>query len=97
MKQKSVRLATSELGKHGHVCAFFHNEEEKYQALLPFIQGGFEQGDKAFHIVDPEHRLEHLRRLREFGINVDGAEQSGQLKVRRWQNAYLRDGCFDQN
>jgi hypothetical protein len=96
MKQKSVRLVR-ELGNHWHVCALFHNEEEKYRALLPFIQEGFERGDKAFHIVDPEHRLEHLRRLREFGIHVDGAEQSGQLEVHRWQDAYLRDSCFDQN
>lgn len=97
MKQKSVGLARSELGKHRHVCAFFHNEEEKYRALLPFIQEGFEQGDKAFHIVDPKHRLEHLRRLREFGIDVDEAEQSGRLEVRCWQDVHLRGGCFDQD
>ncbi|MGR6036358.1 MAG: MEDS domain-containing protein [Candidatus Nitrosoglobus sp.] len=97
MKQKSVWLGGSELGRHRHVCAFFHNEEEKYRALLPFIQGGFEQGDRAFHIVDPQHRLEHLRRLQALGIDVNKAEQSGQLEVRRWQDAHLRDGCFDQN
>jgi hypothetical protein len=97
MKQKSVWLGGSELGRHRHVCAFFHNEGEKYRALLPFIQGGFEQGDRAFHIVDPQHRLEHLRRLQALGIDVNKAEQSGQLEVRRWQDAHLRDGCFDQN
>jgi hypothetical protein len=97
MEQKSVRLARSELGKYRHVCAFFHNKEEEYQVLLPFIQEGFEQGDKAFHIVNPQHRSEHLRRLRKLGIDVDRAEQSGRLEVHRWQDAHLRDGCFDQN
>jgi hypothetical protein len=96
-KRDPVRLAGSELGRHRHACAFFHNKDEEYQVLSPFLKEGFEQGDKAFHIVDPEYRAEHLGRLREFGVDVDDAERSGRLEVRRWQDAYLRDGHFDQN
>ena len=95
--QNRVRLAGSVLDHSRHVCAFFHSKDEEYRVLLPFIKEGFEQGDKAFHVVDPSHRLEHLQRLREAGIDVASAERSGQLEVRRWQDAYLRDGHFDQN
>jgi hypothetical protein len=28
---------------------------------------------------------------------VDGVERKGQLEVRRWEDAYLREGHFDQN
>ena len=94
---KQVRLAGSVLDRSRHVCAFFHRKEEEYRALLPFIKEGFEQGDRAFHIVDPRHRAEHLRRLQQVGIDVPGAEGKGQLVVRRWEDAYLRDGHFDQN
>src|SRR2546421_1276701 len=94
---KQVRLAGSVLDRSRHVCAFFHRKEEEYRVLLPFIKEGFAQGDRAFHIVDPRHRPEHLRHLQEADIDVAGAERKGQLVVRRWEDAYLRDGHFDQN
>ncbi|HEX5731574.1 MAG TPA: MEDS domain-containing protein [Blastocatellia bacterium] len=96
-KKETVRLAGSILHRSRHVCAFFHKKEEEYQVLLPFVKEGFEQGHKAFHIVDPEHRDEHLRRLGEAGIDVTEAERTGQLEVRRWEDAYLREGHFDQD
>ena len=95
--KKTVRLAGSMLDRSRHVCAFFHSKDEEYRVLLPFIKEGFEQRDKAFHIVDPNHREEHLRRLAAADINVVAAEQTRQLEVRRWEDAYLRDGRFDQN
>ena len=94
---KQVRLAGSVLGRARHVCAFFRSKEEEYRVLLPYIKEGFEQGDRAFHIVDPRHRLEHRRRLREASIDIDAAEAKGQLEVRHWEDAHLRDGYFDQN
>jgi hypothetical protein len=95
--RKPVRLAGSVLGRSRHVCAFFDSKNDEYRVLLPFIKDGFEQADKAFHIVDQNHRAEHLRRLKEAGIDVDEAEVTGQLEVRRWEDAYLLDGHFDQD
>lgn len=97
MTDKQVRLAGAVLDRSRHVCAFFNSKEEEYRVLLPFIKEGFTQGDKAFHIVDPLHRPEHLRRLQHEGIDVAAAEQRGQLEVRRWEDAYLQEGHFDQN
>jgi hypothetical protein len=94
--KKEVRLAGSPLGRSRHVCAFFNSKDEEYRVLLPFIKEGFEQGDKGFHIVSEAHRPEHRRRLRDAGIAVEEAERSGQLEVRRWEDAYLREGHFDQ-
>lgn len=97
MSDKQVHLAGAELDRSRHVCAFFNSKEEEYRVLLPFVKEGFEQGDKAFHVVDPRHRPQHLRRLEQEGIDVAAAEQSGQLEVRRWEDAYLQEGHFDQN
>ena len=94
---KQVRLAGSVLDRSRHVCAFFHHKEEEYRVLLPFIKEGFEEGDRAFHIVDPRHRAEHLRRLQDAGIDVAEAERKRQLEVRRWEDAQFRNGHFDQN
>ena len=72
-----VRLAGSVLSRSCHVCAFFHSKEEEYRVLMPFIKDGFEKGDRAFHVVDPNHRPDHLRRLEREGIDVADAEADG--------------------
>ncbi len=54
-------------------------------------------GGEAFHVVDPELQEEHLKLLAEAGINVHRAIDTGQLEVRRWQDAYLRGDHFDKN
>jgi hypothetical protein len=47
--------------------------------------------------VDPELREVHLKRIAEAGIDVEEAMGSGQLEVLLWQDAYLREGRFDQD
>lgn len=95
--EQPIRFAGATLGAQRHVCAFFHSPDEEYQVLLPFIKEGFQRGEKAFHIVDPNLRDEHLRRLRSVGIDVIGAQESGQFQLRNWEDAYLREGHFDQD
>jgi hypothetical protein len=97
MTKQPVHLAGSLLDRARHVCAFFHTKDEEYRVLLPYVTEGFEHGDKAFHIVDPEWRDGHLQRLGEAGIDVEKAEADGQLSVMRWEDAYLRGGHFDQH
>src|SRR5438046_3537280 len=68
-KENPIRFAGSELGAQRHICGFFRNPEEEYHLLLPFIKEGFERGEKAFHVVDPKLRDDHLRRLNSAGID----------------------------
>ena len=96
-EQSPVHLAGSVLDRKRHVCAFFHTRDEEYRVLMPFIAEGFDHGDRAFHIVDPDNRADHMERLREGGIDTESAEDRGQLTVIRWEDAYLREGHFDQN
>ena len=92
-----VSLAGSLLGEVRHVCAFFNSDDEEYRVLLPFIKDGFERGDKAVHVVNPDQRRDHLERLAAVGIDPASAGQSGQLELRINTEAYLRDGRFDPN
>jgi hypothetical protein len=96
-EKKPVNLAGSALTHSCHACAFFHTKEEEYRVLMPFILEGFERGDRAFHIVNPEHRAAHLARLDQGGIDTAAAEKLGQLEVRNWRETYLKDGRFDQD
>ena len=94
---KKVSLAGKLLDRSRHVCAFFNSKEEEYRVLLPFVREGFDHGDKAFHIVKEDQHHDHRRTLAAAGIAVSAAESSGQFELRRWEDAYLRDGHFDQN
>jgi MEDS: MEthanogen/methylotroph, DcmR Sensory domain len=90
----AVRIAQDE---NRHICAFFNGMDEHYRVLQSFITDGFDSGDKAFHLVDPERRKDHLNRLADAGVNVQEAIASGQLEVRPWEDGPLHGGRFDQD
>jgi hypothetical protein len=94
---QSSRFASGTLGQHRHVCAFFNSIDELHRVLGSFIKDGFDRGDKAFHLVDPEQREGHVRRLAEAGIDVEEAMGAGQLEVRPWQDGPLHGDRFDQD
>ena len=80
-----------------HICAFFNGMDEHYRVLAAFIKDGFDAGDRAFHLVDPQRRDDHLRRLGDVGIDVEEGMASGQLEVHPWQDGPLRGERFDQD
>jgi MEDS: MEthanogen/methylotroph, DcmR Sensory domain len=94
---QSPQFTGSAFGQYRHICAFFNSIDEQHRVLRPFIRDGFDRGDRAFHLVDPERREEHLRRLSEAGINVQEAMGTGQLEVWPWHDGPLRGDRFDQD
>ena len=93
----SVHFAGGTLGRQRHICALFNSIDEEHRVLRSYIKEGFERGEKALHFVDPGLRGEHLKRLAEADIDVERAVGSGQLDVRLWQDAQLREDRFDQD
>jgi len=94
---RSVQFAGGTLGVQRHICAFFNSIDEEHRVLRSFIRDGLDGGEKGFHIVDPELRDEHLKRLAGAGIKVERAIATGQLEVRPWQEAYLCGDRFNQD
>jgi signal transduction histidine kinase len=90
-------LAGAEIKRGCHACAFFYSDDQAYKVLLPFIKDGFTMGARAFHVVDPAKWEHHFQKLSEAGIDPQATRQKQQLEVRRWQEAYLREGHFDQH
>jgi hypothetical protein len=98
MEGRELHIETDGLeGVNRHICAFFNGMEEHYRVLRSFITDGFDEGDRAFHLVDPERREDHLRRLADAGVDVDEATASGQLEVHPWQDGPLHGERFDQD
>jgi MEDS: MEthanogen/methylotroph, DcmR Sensory domain len=93
----SLQIAPSTFGGGRHICAFFNGMDEHYRVLRSFISDGFDQGDRAFHLIDPERREDHFRRLADTGIDVADAIASGQLEVHPWEDGPLHGERFDQD
>jgi len=93
----SVHFAGGIVRDHCHICAFFNGADEAHKVLRSFIKNGLDAGEKGFHIVAPDLRDDHLKRLAQSEINVEQAIATGQLEVRTWQEAYLRGDRFDQD
>jgi hypothetical protein len=92
-----VHFAGGTLRHQCHVCAFFNGADEQHKVLRSFIKDGLDAGEGAFHLVDPNLRDDHLRRLTHAGIDVEGAMSTGQLDVQVWHEAYLRGDRFEQD
>jgi DcmR-like sensory protein len=95
--EHSIELAGRNLGGQRHICAFFNTMDEEHRVLGSFYKDGIDRGEKAAHIVDPEDRKEHLKRLAEAGIDVQRMMDTGQLEVVPWTDAYVRDHRFNQD
>lgn len=72
----------------GHVCGLFRSIEEQYHVMLPFIKGGLERGERAFHTLAPQHKQNHIDRLQSAGIDVAGCIATGQLIVNDWDTTF---------
>ena len=94
---RPVELACGHLGIHRHVCAFVNGADEEHRVLRSFVKDGIDAGEKGFHVVDPERRDDHLRRLRDAGVDVERTLASGQLEVVPWQEAHLRGDRFEMD
>src|SRR5260370_19870745 len=93
----SVQFVEGDVGMRGYSVTGVKTCDLPIWVLRSFIKDGFDRGEKATHIVDPEKREEHLKRLAEAGINVQQAMDTGQLELRPWREAYLRGDGLDQD
>jgi AcrR family transcriptional regulator len=92
---RTARLAGEPLVDHRHVCVLLDGPDEAESLLMPFIVDGFEEGDRAFHMIDPALRDAHIEGIRASGVDIEAAGASHQLEVRTWTESYLRGGKFD--
>jgi hypothetical protein len=93
-REGGMRLTGPQLAGPCHACAFFHSTAQEYSVLLPFAQDCADCGERCVQYVDPEQMQERLRRLAHAGINVGHGPAQGQVEVRTWEDAYVRDGRF---
>lgn len=94
---RPIPFGRSMLREHRHVCGFFSSAAEECGTLLPFICDGINCGERAYHVLPAQHRVDHLELLRSAGIDVEKALKSRQLEVARPEDTYLRTGRFNKD
>ena len=90
-----IQQALEKIQPHDHLCVIYETQDEWRNTIVPFFAKGLERGDKCAYIVD-NHTADEIRKyLREYGIDVESVESSGQLVILHETEAYTKSGQFD--
>jgi len=87
------------LDDHGHAndhfALIYEDRDEQFAAAIPFIRQGLDQNEQCLYIADENSREEVLAAMRDRGLDVDAALESGALTVVTKRDTYLRNGAFE--
>lgn len=90
----SVTLCGKQLGRPGHICAFFDSRRQEYDVLTPYYLEGLEAGEEIVTIVDAHRHGDHCAQMSARGVAVD--ELLGdRLKVLTAEDTYTAGGSFE--
>ncbi|RKD95961.1 MEDS domain-containing protein [Halopiger aswanensis] len=78
-----------------HFGLIYETQAERLAAVVPYIAQGLERGERCMYIRADSSREAVLEALRNDGIDVDAALESGQLSVHPAAETYLDGGAFD--
>ena len=101
LRQRSGELCRSLASFDGHqhttphLALIYENRDEQFAAAIPFVQRGLERGEHCLYVADENSQEEILAALRDAGVDVEAALESGALQVLSPQETYLEDGTFD--
>ncbi|ELZ23654.1 response regulator receiver modulated GAF sensor protein [Halosimplex carlsbadense 2-9-1] len=78
-----------------HFALVYDDRAERLAATVPFLRQGLDAGEKCLYVGDERSLETVVDLLRDRGVDVDGAVESGSLVFASVQDTYLRDGSFD--
>ncbi|SEP62094.1 MEDS domain-containing protein [Natrinema salaciae] len=84
-----------EHSSYDHLALLYETQAEQFATAIPYVTQGLERGERCLYIADENDVETILAALRDAGVDVDGALESGALTVHTAQESYLRNGAFD--
>ena len=84
-----------EVGLHQHVIFFYYDLDEKHRILFTYLQAGIERGEQAIYVASEETPHQIREAMGEFGLDVEGLEDSSALQIRNYDEVCLFDGRPD--
>jgi len=81
-----------ELGDHA--ALFYRTKVEQLNIVIPFMAIGLERNERCLYIAEDHTPAEICLKLEEFGVDVQKAQEKGDLSVVTKHETYLRHGAF---
>ncbi len=78
-----------------HFALLYEDEAEQFAAAVPFVRQGLERGEQCLYVVAENARTDVETAMREGGIDVDAALETGALAFATIDETYLSNGTFD--
>nr|WP_240147569.1 MEDS domain-containing protein [Halorussus sp. JP-T4] len=78
-----------------HFAQIYETDDERFAAAVPFVRHGLERDERVMYVLDESSEPAVRTVLRDAGIDVDAALDSGALSFDTVQDTYLREGSFD--
>ncbi|MFC4542107.1 MEDS domain-containing protein [Halosolutus amylolyticus] len=80
---------------YDHLAFIYESQAEQFATAIPYIKHGLDRGERCVYIADENDTAEVRAALRDGGVDVDAALDSGALVMYTAQDSYLRNGSFD--
>ncbi|MDD3581903.1 MAG: PAS domain S-box protein [Desulfobacca sp.] len=87
--------ALSRLTSPEHLGLIYEQSDEILEVVIPFLQSGWERGEQCLYIVATGDESNVLNALREGGLEVDAALDTGALVLASAATVGYQDGHFD--
>jgi len=94
MEKDEILQFVKQMKPRDHVIMFHSNREDKHQILFTYLKAGLDQGEAAAYVASEETPDEIRQAMRRFGIDVDGLERRGALRVIDYRDWYIVEGKF---
>ncbi len=78
-----------------HLALIYEDEAEQFASVVPFVRQGLERGERCMYVIDDLSEAALAEAMRESGVDVDAALESGALSFHEVEDTYLRNGAFD--
>lgn len=81
-------------GRHKHVCLFFRNPIEQWEAFRHYFLDHYRRGLPTTYLHHASSREDVIERVRSEGIDAEDAIKRGLLRIVASRDSYLRQGVF---
>ena len=78
-----------------HLASIYETQRDQFAAVVPFIKQGLARDERCLYVADDNTSEEVLEALRDGGVDVDTARETGQLSIHTKADTYLRTGEFE--
>ncbi|MFB9808833.1 MEDS domain-containing protein [Haladaptatus pallidirubidus] len=81
--------------RHSHIGLLYANQAEQFAGVIPLIRDGLNRGERCYYVYDDNTKADVVAAMREAGIDVKMATETGALSFHTPEELFLQEGVFD--